>query len=203
VVVCALLSAYLVLLAMGKPWFWAFQIRQYQKSDRTNPPKEGGIVFTGSSSIRFWHTLHEDMHPLPVINRGFGGSQISEVIHFAPEIIFPYKPKAVVLYCGDNDLAWPWSKSPEQVAADFQDFVRVVHAQLPTTRIYYISMKPSLRRWNNWPREQAANRLIQDFIATTEGVEYIDIDPVMFDAQGKLRAELFRWDGPAYERERI
>jgi hypothetical protein len=111
--VCACAAG--VFWAMGKPSFWGFQISAYEKADRVNPPKAGVLVFTGSSSIRFWDTLANDMRPLEVINRGFGGSQIAHVNQYASRIIIPYRPRAVVLYAGDNDLSWPWSKTPEQV----------------------------------------------------------------------------------------
>jgi lysophospholipase L1-like esterase len=181
--------------AMGKPGFWGFQIAHYERADRLQPPPQGVIVFTGSSSIRFWHTLPEDMKPLEVINRGFGGSQIAQVNHYAPRIILPYRPRAVVLYCGDNDLSWPWLKSPEQVSRDFQEFVRIIHTQLPETWIYYISMKPSVLRWTHWDKVLTTNRLIEEYIQTQARVEYIDVDRAMLNAEGKPRPELFGWDG--------
>src|SRR6266404_8259142 len=115
----ALVCSTLVLWSMGRPWFWRFQISAYEAADRTNPPKPGVIVFIGSSSIRNWDTLQKDMHPLYVINRGFGGSQLAHVNVYAPKVVLPYSPSAVVLYAGDNDLAWPWSKSPSEVFRDF------------------------------------------------------------------------------------
>src|SRR5271165_5563318 len=95
-----------VFWAMGRPGFWEFQISAYEKADRKNPPKPGVIVFTGSSSIRFWESLASDMKPLEVINRGFGGSRVAQVNQYASRIVLPYQPRAVVLYAGDNDLSW-------------------------------------------------------------------------------------------------
>lgn len=181
--------------AMGKPGFWRFQISAYEKADRVNPPKAGVIVFTGSSSIRFWHSLANDMKPLEVINRGFGGSQIAHVNEYAVRIIIPYQPRAVVLYAGDNDLSWPWSKTPEQVSGDFKQFVQIIHAKLPETWIYYVSIKPSILRWGNWEKFQKTNGLIAEYSRTQPRVQFIDVEVAMLDAQGKPRAELFRWDG--------
>ena len=180
---------------MGNPGFWKFQVAEFEKADRINPPNQGIIVFTGSSSIRFWHTLENDMKPLAVINRGFGGSQIAHVNQYASEIILPYRPRAVVLYAGDNDLSWPWSKTPEQVFSDFKQLVEIIHAQLPETWIYYISMKPSPLRWNNWEKLRTTNGLIEGYCQTQERVQFIDVDAAMLDSHGKPRAELFRWDG--------
>ncbi len=189
--VCALF----VFWAMGRPGFWEYQISAYEKADRLNPPKAGVIVFTGSSSIRFWKSLATDMNPLDVINRGFGGSQIAEVNHYASRIVLPYRPRAVVLYAGDNDLSPPWSKTPERVFADFQQFVEIIHSNLPETWIYYVSIKPSILRWTNWEKIKRTNELIAAYIRTQPRTQFIDIDAAMLDAQGKPRAELFRKDG--------
>jgi len=180
---------------MGKAAFWGSQISAYEKADRLNPPKPGVIVFTGSSSIRFWDTLANDMKPLEVINRGFGGSQIAHVNQYASRIVIPYRPRAVVLYAGDNDLSWPWSKSPEQVFGDFKQFVEIIRAKLPETWIYYVSIKPSVLRRSNWGKVKKTNELIAAYIRTQQRVQFIDVHAAMLDAKGKPRAELFRWDG--------
>ncbi|MGA7931100.1 MAG: SGNH/GDSL hydrolase family protein [Candidatus Sulfotelmatobacter sp.] len=197
-ILCLLLAcacAFWIFSAMRKAALWGSQISAYEKADRLNPPKAGVIVFTGSSSIRFWDSLANDMKPLEVINRGFGGSQIAQVNQYASRIVLPYRPRAVVLYAGDNDLSWPSSKTPEQVFGDFRQFVEIIHTQLPETWIYYISIKPSIRRWSNWGKFQKANGLIADYIRTQPRVQFIDVDAAMLDAQGKPRRELFRWDG--------
>lgn len=181
--------------SMGKPGFWRSQIAEFEKADRAHPPKQGIIVFTGSSSIRFWHTLETDMKPLEVVNRGFGGSQIAQVNEYASKIIFPYRPRAVVLYAGENDLSWPWSKSPERVFADFKEFVEIIQSKLPETQIYYISIKPSPLRWSNWEKLKTTNRLIENYCEVQPRVQFIDVDAAMLDAQGQPRGDLFRWDG--------
>jgi lysophospholipase L1-like esterase len=194
-VALACVCAFGIFSAMGKAALWGSQISAYEKADRLNPPKAGIIVFTGSSSIRFWDTLANDMKPLEVINRGFGGSQIAHVNQYASRIVLPYRPRAVVLYAGDNDLSWPSTKSPEQVLGDFRQFVEIIHTKLPETWIYYISIKPSILRWSNWGKFQKTNGLIADYIRTQPRVQFIDVDRAMLDAQGKPRRELFRWDG--------
>ncbi len=178
----------------GKPWFWALQISSYEKADRAHPPAPGGIVFTGSSSIRFWHTLADDMKPLDVINRGFGGSQIAHVNRYAPRIVIPYRPRAVVLYAGDNDLSWPGSKSPETVSADFAQFVEIIHAALPDTWIYYISMRPAPVGWPDVRKIQLGNRLIEEYCRTQDRVQFINVYEAMFDERGQLRGDLFGKD---------
>jgi lysophospholipase L1-like esterase len=181
--------------SMGKPDSWESSIRKFEESDRVHPPKPGTIVFTGSSSINYWNTLAEDMRPLDVVNRGFGGSQIAQVNQYARRVVIPYRPRAVVLYAGENDLSWPWSKSAETVVEDFRQFVQLIHAELPDAWIYYVSMKPSPLRWGNWPTIHRANLMIESFIRTQQRVQYIDVSAAMLDAQGQPRRELFRSDG--------
>ena len=174
---------------------WEPSIRKFEAQDKVNPPKSGGIVFAGSSSFARWETLVDEMKPLDVINRGFGGSQYSDLNQYAKRIVIAYHPRAVVVYEGDNDLAAGSSKTSESVANEARDFVQTVHAALPETWIYILSIKPSKARWNEWPKMKAANRMIRDFAGTQQRVQYIDVAADMFDAQGKLRADLFAEDG--------
>jgi lysophospholipase L1-like esterase len=188
-------SAAYVFWSMGNVNFWESSIRKFEAEDRIRPPKPGAILFVGSSSIKFWNSLASDMAPLDVINRGFGGSQLAQVNHFADRIVLPYRPRAIVLYAGDNDLSWPWSKSPQTVLDDLKQFVAIVHTALPDTWIYYVSMKPSPTRWSHWPTEHRANQMIEEFAFTQEHVQFIDVTPPMLDANGKVRRDIFRWDG--------
>lgn len=179
------------LWARGQPWFFRRAIRRFEALDRIAPPKPGVIVFTGSSSINFWNTLVDDMKPLDVINRGFGGSQLAQVNYHAKKIVLPYRPRAVVLYAGENDLSWPWSKTPQTVFADFKSFVALIQAALPEAYIFFISIKPSPRRRRQLPRQREANRLIEEFCRARPRVQFIDVASAMLDKDGELRAELF------------
>ena len=184
-----------VFWAMGKTWYWKSAIRRFEESDRIHAPKPGVIVFTGSSSINFWETLAQDMAPLNVVNRGFGGSQMAHVTHYAPKIVMPYSPRAVVVYAGENDLAWPWSKAPETVLRDFQEFVDLVQRQVPTTWIYFLSVKPTPLRWRQREKQRQTNQMIADFCRTRSQVQFVDVSTAMLDSCGKPRRELFKWDG--------
>jgi lysophospholipase L1-like esterase len=174
---------------------WEPAIRDFEEQDKIHPPKPGSIVFAGSSSFRFWDTLVADMKPLEVINRGFGGSEFSDLDMYANRIVIAYHPRAVVVYEGDNDLAEGSSKTPEAVAGDFRKFVQIVHGALPDTWIYILSIKPSILRKKQWPQMNAANKLMQDYAATQQRVQYIDIATPMFDANGNLPRDLFKFDG--------
>jgi lysophospholipase L1-like esterase len=174
---------------------WEPSIRKFEEQDKVNPPKSGCIVFAGSSSIARWDTLVEEMRPLDVINRGFGGSQYSDLNQYVKRIVIAYHPRAVVIYEGDNDLAPESSKTPESVAKDARTLVQTIRSALPETWVYVISIKPSKSRLSVWPRMQEANRMIRDFAGTQEHVQYIDVASAMFDSKGSLRADLFVEDG--------
>jgi hypothetical protein len=134
-------------------------IRVFEAWDRQNSFPPSAVLFVGSSSIRMWPTA-ESFPDLSVINRGFGGSHVSDVNHFAERIVVKYRPRLVVFYAGDNDIAA--GKSPQQVFDDFQAFCRIVSERLPDARILYLPIKPSLARWPLWPKMQAANGLVRN-----------------------------------------
>jgi lysophospholipase L1-like esterase len=171
---------------------WEPRIRRFEARDAERMPPADGILFVGSSSIVGWK-LEECFPDLPVINRGFGGSQIADSVHFAPRIILPYRPKIIVLYAGDNDVAS--GKSPRRVLADYQQFVKTVHDALPNTRIVFIAIKPSLRRWQLVCTMREANELIRAVTQKDDRLGYVDVDKPMIGGDGKPRKELFKADG--------
>ena len=184
-----------LLSAMRTAEFWEPKILEFEQADRETPPEPGAIVFTGSSSIVMWSTLAEDMAPMRVLNRGFGGSQIDHVNHYAKRIVVPYEPSAVVLYAGDNDLASGSDKTPSVVFEDFRRFVEIVHAAKPGTPVYFLAIKPSLSRWDRWGLMREANALIAAFAEKTEAVEYVDVATPMLGDDGEPRPDLFVMDG--------
>jgi lysophospholipase L1-like esterase len=166
------------------------EIKAFEAADRTNPPPKNAILFVGSSTIRLWKTLAQDFPDLKVINRGFGGSHLSDSTAFADRIILPYQPKTIVLYAGDNDLAA--GKTPEQVFANYQAFIQKIRAELPETRIVYLSIKPSPSRWHLKDQIQAANRMISGLKG--DRLLFIDTYSSMLNQGGQPRAELFQKD---------
>jgi lysophospholipase L1-like esterase len=171
---------------------WEPEISAFEKSDLTNPPPRHAILFVGSSTIKFWTTLQQDFPGIPVINRGFGGSEICDSTHFAARIIFPYAPRQIVFRAGGNDLAS--GKSPAQVFADYKAFVALVEAVLPDTTITYISWNPTIARWSQRDKEAELNRMIRDFNSKNRHLEYIDTEDMILGADGKPRADLLRAD---------
>ena len=172
---------------------WESDIEAFEASDKTNPPPQNAILFIGSSSIRMWTDVQEAFPKHEVFKRGFGGSELSDSVEFADRIVIPYKPKMILLYAGDNDIAS--GKSPERVLADFKDFVEKVHAALPQTRIGYIAIKPSLARRKLMNEMKTANGLIKDYIGQSDGLLFIDVFAPMLNAEGEPRPELFIQDG--------
>ncbi|MBW3600931.1 MAG: hypothetical protein KY475_27155 [Planctomycetes bacterium] len=171
---------------------WEDAIRRFEEQDAERPPEPGGVVFVGSSSIRMWD-LASSFPELDAVNRGFGGSQIADAIRFAHRIITPYRPRLVVLYAGDNDIAS--GKTPEQVVADYRRFVETVHAKTPEARIAFLAIKPSLRRWELYDKMREANERIAKIAESDERLEFVDIATPMLGANGRPRPELFLDDG--------
>jgi lysophospholipase L1-like esterase len=173
------------------PETWAAAIEKFQQHDAQEPPAPGGIVFVGSSSIRMWD-LKKSFPDLPAINRGFGGSHLCDVAHYADPLVIKHKPRLVVLYAGDNDIGS--GKKPEQVQKDFRDFIEKMHKALPETRIIFISIKPSIARWKFANAMRATNKLIAEDCEKDKLAEILDVWPVMLCQDGAPRPELFRDD---------
>lgn len=182
------------LSALDHPALWEWQIRVYERRDRRSTPLDRSILFTGSSSINLWSSLAEDMAPLPVLNRGFGGAHLDHVNRYASRIVIPYRPRLIVLYGGENDLSGWSNKTPETVCADFEHFVELVHGELPETRIIYLSIKPSLLRKGLAKEQHRLNELIEKVTASDDRLGYIDVASPLLDGQGSPRPELFRMD---------
>ncbi len=192
----ALAIAFISVLAVGyaaeDESRWEKAIQRFERQDEETPPPEGATLFVGSSSIRMW-PLDEYFPDLEVINRGFGGSEIADSIRFADRIVLKYKPKTIVLYAGDNDIAA--GKSPDEVVGDYKTFVKRVHDALPETRILFIAIKPSIARWSLVGLMREANRRIAHHARTDDRLEFIDIDTSMMGEDERPRAELFLKDG--------
>jgi lysophospholipase L1-like esterase len=171
---------------------FAKEILAFEAADKTNPPPKDAILFIGSSSIRIWKSVGQDFPEHKVINRGFGGSQLSDSVHYFDRIVAPYKPKMIVLFAGSNDIAA--GKTPEMVFDDFKQFVEKTRATLPKTRLAYVSVSTSPSRWSQFDRVKAANKLISDYIAKDGKLIYIDVLPVMLGADGKPKAEIYGKD---------
>lgn len=172
---------------------WEEEVAAFEAADRSGPPPKGAALFVGSSTIRLWKTLERDFPDHKVINRGFGGSEIRDATHFADRLIFPHRPKQIFLRAGGNDIHA--GRLPKEVAADFAEFVRTVHARLPEAEIVYIAVSPAPARWGESDKYRALNKRIRKMALDMPRVSFVDAYDVSLDADGKARPELFVADG--------
>lgn len=174
------------------PAQWEKEIQSFERQDHTNPPPQGAVLFIGSSSIRFWTNLSEAFPQITTVRRGFGGSHLPDATAFAERIIFPYKPSKIVLYEGENDIAR--GDSPREVFDNFRTFVQKVRTELPSTPIYFISIKPAPVRWRFAAQEKEANQLIRSYCERDASLHFIDLWPALLPPGGQPDPSLYRAD---------
>jgi lysophospholipase L1-like esterase len=177
-------------------WISRFEndIIDFVKQDSIKGNPEYDVVFIGSSTFEQWKTMQEDFAPASTINRGFGGSTIREVIYYSDRILFPYKPKIVVLYVGNDVWGDPAEPTTEQLFDYFRLFEQKLHRQLPNTILNFVSMRPSPAKNGLVEKQTAINSLLQQFVNKTAKTNFIDIRPVMYNNSGRLRNDIFKSD---------
>ena len=173
--------------------FYQEAIDEFLELDRVNFPHNINVLFTGSSSIRFWDSLEEDMNPLKVLNRGFGGAHISHVNFHFNDVVKRYDPEAIVFFCGTNDVTA--LKTAEETANDFKIFRDKVRNSLPNTHVFVIGIKPSPAREYLEEEEMEFNKLISDMADVDDLLTFIDIWDSMLTPDGERIPELFIEDG--------
>lgn len=188
----ALLLSLLPLRSAADPAKWEKDIAAFEQADREHPPEKGGIVFTGSSTIRRWKTLAADFAGFRAVNRGFGGSQMEDSAYYVERILVPHEPAAVVIFAGSNDINA--GKTADAVVADFKAFVTKVRARLPKTEIGFIEITSSPSRWKQRDTVIEANRLIRAFCEESKGVKFIAVREKFLGSNGEPRGELFEAD---------
>jgi len=173
---------------------WDATIQKFEDQDKVSPPPQNGIVFIGASSIVRWN-LPEYFPELgaKAINRGFGGSQSVDAVRYVERIVVPYHPRVVVYYAGDNDVEA--NVPAQEIAHQFELFDQKVHRALPQTKIIFISIKPSIRRWPWIEQIKSANALVRQYCAAHPHLTFVDIVPQMIGADGKPTKELLLDDG--------
>ncbi|MDX2040887.1 MAG: GDSL-type esterase/lipase family protein [Acidobacteriota bacterium] len=189
-------------LPKGDPRRYEKDIEAFLAADKTSPPQKGQILFVGSSIFRLWKNLNAQMTPLPVFNRAFGGSRTADILYYMDKVVLPYEPKIIVYYCGSNDVNA--DVQPEKIAANFIEFAQRVHAKLPETKIFYVSINRAPQKMDRWAWVDDANRRIKEFCEKDKTLGFIDVNPALFDKDGKPRMELYLPDKlhflePAYD----
>jgi lysophospholipase L1-like esterase len=166
-------------------------IENFKKQDSSNPPPQHAILFVGSSSFTKWTDVQSYFPEYKIINRGFGGSSLPDLIRYADDIIFPYHPKQVVIYCGDNDLAFSDTVSARTVFERLAILFQLIRAKIPNENIVFVSIKPSPSRARLMPKEEVANGMIKEYLAAEKDASFVDVYHLMLDNKGKPVDSIF------------
>jgi lysophospholipase L1-like esterase len=186
------LSIVLTSRCLAQPF--ADEIKEFKKQDITNPPASNAILFVGSSSFRKWTDVSSYFPGYPIINRGFGGSTFPDVILYAPDIIYPYHPKQVVIYCGDNDLASSDAVTADTVFERFKVLFELIRTNLPGENILFVSIKPSPSRARLKEKMEKANLLIQTYLSLQQHAAFADVYLKMLKPDGSVMTDIFLED---------
>ena len=161
--------------------------------DPTAPAARGGIVFVGSSIFHRWTDLQKQMAPLPVLNRALDGLQTTDVLRSLDSDLLRSRPKVIAYYCGSNDV--DAGDAAEAIFDRIRQFIVRVEAALPGTRVVFVSINRAPEKRDRWDVVDAVNHLVQMYAAQTKHVQYVDVNPVLFNRDGKPRLELYLSDG--------
>jgi lysophospholipase L1-like esterase len=190
----AVLSAPILAQELPDPSRFEKSIEAFEAQDKASPAPDNAIVLTGSSSIMLWNEdAPADLAPLTVIPRGFGGSIMNDALHYLDRVALTYKPRAVLLYEGDNDTGR--NNIPTQmIISQLHEIIARIHAELPEARIYVLSVKPSIAREATWPAALEVNERYQELAAADPLLHYIDVATPFMNADGTVMTDIFRAD---------
>jgi lysophospholipase L1-like esterase len=170
------------------------EILEFKKQDVANPPPSNPILFVGSSSFKKWTDVSNYFPGYTIINRGFGGSSFPDVIRYAPDIIYPYHPKQVVIYCGDNDLAFSDAITADTVFERFKVLFELIRSNLPGEDIVFVSIKPSPSRARLMKKMEQSNLLIQTYLSIQQHSAFADVYHKMLNPDGTVMTDIFLGD---------
>ncbi|MDF2186830.1 GDSL-type esterase/lipase family protein [Paraflavitalea sp. CAU 1676] len=192
-------SLLLIIIAIGSPCLlqaqdglWS-EIKAFKKQDSLQPPPKNAILFVGSSSFRMWRDVQNAFPGHTIINRGFGGSTLPDVIQYADDIIFPYQPKEVVIYCGENDISSSDTITSKTVFSRFEKLFTMIRKKMPKVPIVFVAMKPSPSREKYHQKLVQANQLIKTYLSRQKKAAYVDVYKLMLD-NGKPDESLYGGD---------
>lgn len=184
-----LFSVHAAVQAQQHPFY--NEISSFKKQDSISAPPENAILFVGSSSFRMWENVHQDFPGYTIINRGFGGSTLPDIIRYADEIIFPYDPKQIVIYCGENDLSSSDTVTAQLVTDRFKTLFFLIRNRMPDLSILFVSLKPSPSRKKLWPKMEAVNKAIKKFLKKKKNTSYVDVYYTMLNRNGTFNGDYF------------
>ncbi|WP_294286762.1 GDSL-type esterase/lipase family protein [uncultured Chryseobacterium sp.] len=185
-----LLLTFALFFSQEKPMFWQ-DIQHFKQLDKENPPAKNAILLVGSSSFTKWTDVASYFPDKTIINRGFGGSRLTDLNYYAHDLLNPYQPKQIIIYCGENDFADNAQLKADVVVDRFKTFYKKIRAKFPNIEVDYISIKYSPSRENLWPQMKEANKKIAAFMKKQPRSKFIDITKVMQDKNGNVRKDLF------------
>lgn len=185
--------AAIFIFAQQKPAFWE-DIQKFRQEDLIHPPATGAILFVGSSSFTNWKDVNDYFPGKNIINRGFGGSSLLDLNFYSEELLKPYQPRQIVIYCGENDFAADPDLRPRKVFNRFKNFYHAIRAYYPEVPVAYVSIKMSPSREALWPKFETANRLIENYLVKQKNAEFIDITKAMESPAGRIRHDIFLED---------
>ncbi|EJL72665.1 GDSL-type esterase/lipase family protein [Chryseobacterium populi] len=189
-----LLLAYALFFSQeNKPMFWQ-DIQNFKKIDQETPPPKDAILLIGSSSFTKWTDVAAYFPDKTIINRGFGGSRLIDLNYYAEDLLNPYQPKQIIIYCGDNDFADNHQLKAKAVVERYKTLYRKIREKFPDIEVDYISIKYSPSREKLWPQMKQTNKKIAAFMKKEPNTEFIDITKAMEDANGNIRKDLFLED---------
>lgn len=189
------LSQEIAKAASDDPRVWEGDIAALEEATRERGALRDPVLFIGSSSIRLWSTLAEDMAPLETIRHGFGGAKLADCVHYSERLVNAFSPRAVVVYCGSNDIRPDEAKQAGELLALFDRFVETVHRDLPDLPIYYVGIKPTPRRWPVRTESQAANAAIRELAERTPALHYLETEAAFMNEEGEPDPGFFMFDG--------
>jgi hypothetical protein len=173
---------------------WENDIAKFEQLDSSEKYPEESILFAGSSSIRLWSTLKDDMSPYPVIQRGYGGAKLSDFAVYTDRIFDPHKCRAIVIFIANDITGSEQDKTPEEVLALYKSVIKTIRTNHRDTPVFWIAITPSSSRWKAWPQIQKANNFIMDYCDSKKNLYFIKTDFAFLGQDGKPKDELFRDD---------
>ncbi|MES2848628.1 MAG: GDSL-type esterase/lipase family protein [Bacteroidota bacterium] len=190
ILILALLFCCKDMFAQQPPPFFD-EIQNFKIKDLDSMPPKNAILFVGSSSFTKWTDVQDYFPKYTIINRGFGGSTLEDVTYYADQIILPYHAKQIVIYCGENDLAYSDETTPEEVMERFQELFKIIRNNNPTVPVAFISLKPSPSRKHLWVKMKKANQLIKKYLVAKKKTAFINVWPLMFNKDGSIMKDIF------------
>lgn len=173
---------------------WETEIQQLEKKDKETVYSDKSILLVGSSSIKFWNTISEDLNPYSPIQRGFGGSNFQDILVYTKRLVYPHKFKALLVFVGNDIIGGKNDKTPREVLGLFKGFEKIVRKKYKKQTIYFIAITPNESRWPVWGQQREANSLIKAYCQSKKNLQFIDTEQIFLDEKGFPIKEYFRGD---------